>query len=126
MGEDGSFTLKGVVFMDLPLIITMLRDLSAQKDIPAQVRASVYFLRSLWVPETEFDVKFKSSIKAQINGKLTLEEWMKLFASDVKEYSMITFIPDRKRMMEIVHPVKIPLKCWKSCKNTSKVLQKYL
>ena len=47
MEDDGSFTLKGVVFIDLPLMITMLRDLLARKDIPAQVKASVHFARSL-------------------------------------------------------------------------------
>ena len=47
-----------------------------------------------------------------MNGKLTLEEWIKLFAADVKVYSMMMFIPERKRMIEMVQPAKIPLKCW--------------
>ena len=37
VGVNGFFTLNGVEFLDLPLIITILQDLCALKDIPAQV-----------------------------------------------------------------------------------------
>ena len=90
----------------------MLRDLSGRKHIPAQVRALVHFDKSSCVPETDEDIKFKSSIKARTRGKLTLLELTKRVTFDVRVNSMITLIPARNKMMEMVHPVNIPLKCW--------------
>ena len=37
VGVNGFFMLNGVEFLDLPFIITILQDLCALKDIPAQV-----------------------------------------------------------------------------------------
>ena len=84
-----------------PFIITMLRDLSHLKSIPAHFKA-----------ETDSDIKSMSSIKALIKGRVVLEEVTKFGALHVLVYSMMTFIPARKRMIETVQPAKIPFKCW--------------
>ena len=39
LGVDKFFVLNAVEFIDLPLIITMVQDLCAIEDMPAQVRA---------------------------------------------------------------------------------------
>ena len=45
-------TEKGVVFMDLPLTMTIERDLSALNSRPAQVKAVVHRESKVWAPET--------------------------------------------------------------------------
>ena len=47
VGVNGFFMLNGVEFLDLPLIITILQDLCALKDIPVQVQSVVHENRSL-------------------------------------------------------------------------------
>ena len=48
-----------------------------------------------------------SSIKALIKGRVVLEEVTKFGALHVLVYSMMTFIPTRKRMIETVQPAKM-------------------
>ena len=69
--SDGSLsdeTEKGVVFIDLPLMITMLLDLSALKVRPAQFRAIVQWESKVFAPLIVEDIMFRSSIKALIGG----------------------------------------------------------
>ena len=108
-GVDGSVTLSGVVFIDLPLTITILRVLSALKYIPAHDKAFTYLCKRFCAPETDEDIRFKSSINAK--GKATLPVHTNLRADEAKVYPITTFIPGRKRIIDKVHPAKIPLKC---------------
>ena len=62
-GSVGDETEKGVVFIDLPLMITMLLDLSALKLWPAQWENKVF------APQIKEDIMFRSSMKALIGGK---------------------------------------------------------
>ena len=98
--------------MDFPFIITKLRDLSARNAIPAYLRAVAHLSRSDSVPDTEDDTKLIPSINALIKGRETLFEVMKLGAEVTRVYSIMIFMPARKRIMESVQPAKIPLKCW--------------
>ena len=50
-GSLGDETEKGVVFIDLPLMITMLLDLSALKVRPAQFRAIVQQESKVFAPQ---------------------------------------------------------------------------
>ena len=64
--SDGSLsdkTEKGVVFIDLPLMITMLVDLSALKVRPAQFRAIIQRESKVLAPQIVEDM-FRSSMKA--------------------------------------------------------------
>ena len=90
----------------------MLRDLSHLKSIPAHFKAVEHLDNSIWTPETDSDIKSMSSIKALIKGRVVFEEVTKFGALHVLVYSMMTFIPARKRMIEMVQPAKIPFKCW--------------
>ena len=45
-------TEKGVVFMDLPLTMTIEHDLSALNSRPTQVKAAVHRESKVWAPET--------------------------------------------------------------------------
>ena len=47
----GNDTEKGVVFIDLPLMITMLLDLSALKVRPAQFRAIAQWESKVFAPQ---------------------------------------------------------------------------
>ena len=49
---DAFETEKGVVFIDLPLIMTIERDLSALNSRPAQVRAVMHRESKVWAPDT--------------------------------------------------------------------------
>ena len=104
--------LNGVEFIDLPLIITMLRDLCALEDMPAQVSAVIQRESRSLAPATEDDIKLISSMKALTKGRETFPKFMKFGAFDNISYSMMTLIPARKRMMDKVQPAKITLKCW--------------
>ena len=72
--SDGSVddeTEKGVVFIDLRLMITMLLDLSALKVRPAQFRAIVQRESKVFAPQIVEDM-FRSSMKALIDGSKIL------------------------------------------------------
>ena len=62
---DACDTEKGVVFIDLPLTMTIERDLSAQNYRPAQFRAVMHRESRVWVPETVDDIRLRSSMKAR-------------------------------------------------------------
>ena len=62
----GDETEKGVVFIDLPLMITILLDLSALKVRPAQFRAIVQRESKVFAPQIVEDIMFRSSMKALI------------------------------------------------------------
>ena len=64
----GDETGKGVVFIDLPLMITMLLDLSALKVRPAQFRAIAQPESKVFAPQIVEDIMFRSSMKAVIGG----------------------------------------------------------
>ena len=57
-------TEKGLVFIDLPLTITLDRDLSALNSRPAQVRAVMHQESRVWLPQTVEDKRLRSSMKA--------------------------------------------------------------
>ena len=71
-GSLGDETEKGVVFIDLPLMITILLDLSALKVRPAQFRAIVQRESKAFAPQIVEDIMFRSSRKALIGGKAIL------------------------------------------------------
>ena len=108
----GFSILNGVEFNDLPLIITMLRDLCALQDMPAQVSAVAQCESRSLAPGTVDDIKLISSMKALTKGRETFPEYMNGGAFDNIAYSMMTLIPAKKRMIDKVQPAKIPLKCW--------------
>ena len=62
----GDETEKGVVFIDLPLMITMLLDLSALKVRPPQFRAIAQRESKVFAPQIVEDIMFRSSMKALI------------------------------------------------------------
>ena len=73
--SDGSFgdeTEKGVVFIDLPFMTTMLLDLSALKVRPACFRSIVQPESKVFAPQTVEDIMFTSSRKALIGGNKIL------------------------------------------------------
>ena len=111
--SDGSFgdeTEKGVVFIDLPFMITMLLDLSALKVRPAHFRAIVQQESKFFVPQTVEDIIFRSSIKALIGGNKILFRWNCGVVAP-KQYSKIMFIPAKKSIIDRVQPSKIPRWC---------------
>ena len=71
-GSLGDETEKGVVFIDLPLKITILLDLSALKVRPAQFRAIVQRENKVFAPQIVEDIMFRSSMKALIGGNAIL------------------------------------------------------
>ena len=86
--SDGSFgdeTEKGVVFIDLPFMITMLLDLSALKVRPAHFRAIVQRESKVFAPDTVEDIMFRSSMKAVIGGTEIL------FSGNLHTSCFITF-----------------------------------
>ena len=64
----GDETENGVVFIHLPLMITILLDLSALKVRPAQFRAIVQRESKVFAPQIVEDIMFRSSMKALIGG----------------------------------------------------------
>ena len=68
----GDETGKEVVFIDLPLMITLLLDLSALKVRPAQFRAIVQWESKVFAPQIVEDIMFRSSMKALIGGNKIL------------------------------------------------------
>ena len=65
----GSVTQNGVVFIDLHLTITILRDMSALKYIPAHDKAFTHLCKRFCAPEIDDDIRFKSSINALTKRK---------------------------------------------------------
>ena len=61
-------TEKGVVFIDFPLMITMLLDLSVLKVRLAQFRAIVQRESKVFAPQSVEDITFRSYMKALIGG----------------------------------------------------------
>ena len=108
-GSLGDKTEKGVVFIDLPFMITMLLDLSALKVRPAHFRAIVQRESKVFAPHTVEDIMFRSSIKALIGGNEILFRW-NCGVVATKEYYRITFIPAKKSIIDRVQPSKI-LRC---------------
>ena len=70
--SDAFDTEKGVVFIDLPLAMTIEHDLSALNSTPAQFRAVMHRERRIWAPETVEGVRLRSSMKAQSKGNTVL------------------------------------------------------
>ena len=68
VGSIGDETEKGVVFIDLPLMITMLLDLSALKVRPVECRATVQRESKVFTPQIVEDIMFRSPMKALIGG----------------------------------------------------------
>ena len=100
--SDGSFgdeTEKGVVFIDLPFMITMLLDLSALKVRPAHFRAIVQRESKVFAPHTVEDIMFRSSMKALIGSNKILFRW-NCGVVATKEYSRIMFIPAKKSIID--------------------------
>ena len=71
-GSLGYETEKGVVFIELRLMITVLLDLSALKVRPAQLRAIVQRESKVFAPQIVKEIMFRSSMKAPIGGNKIL------------------------------------------------------
>ena len=69
---DDFETEKGIVFIDLPLTITVEIDLSPLISRPAQVKAVMYRESKSWPPEGLEAIRLRSSIKAQSKGNMVL------------------------------------------------------
>ena len=69
---DDFETEKGIVFIDLPLTITVEIDLSPLISRPAQVKAVMYRESKSWPPEGLVAIRLRSSIKAQSKGNMVL------------------------------------------------------
>ena len=107
--EDGD-TQNGVVFIDLPFIITMLLDLSGLNSRPVHLRAVLQCCGRVWAPCTEDGIRLRSSIKAQSKGKETpLERKWEAFVC--MECSRMTFMPAKNKMIDTVQPAKISRSC---------------
>ena len=105
--SDAFDTEKGVVFIDLSLIMTIERDLSALNSRPAQVRAVTHRESKVWAPETVEDLRFRSSMKACSKGNAVLLV-INLGMLACTEYSSLMFIPAKKRIIKRVQPAEIP------------------
>ena len=68
-GVDDIVILNSVVFIDLPLTITILQDLPALNYIPAHDKAFTHLSKRFFAPETEKGIKLKSSINVLIKGE---------------------------------------------------------
>ena len=71
-GFLGDETEKGVVFTEIPFMITTLLDLSALKVRPAQFRAIVQQESKVFALQIMEDIMFRSSMKALIGGNKIL------------------------------------------------------
>ena len=67
-GSLGDETEKGVVVIDLLLMVTMLLDLAALKVRPAPFRAIVQRESKVFAPQIVKGIMFRSSMKALIGG----------------------------------------------------------
>ena len=97
-GSLGDETEKGVVFIDLPLMTTMLLDLSALKVRPAHshFRAIVQRESKVFAPQIVEDITFRSSMMALIGGNKILFRW-NCGVVATKEYSRNMFIRAKKK-----------------------------
>ena len=68
----GDETEKGLLFIDLPLMINMLLDLSALKVRPSQFRDIVQRETKVFASRIVEDIMFRSSMKAAIGGNVIL------------------------------------------------------
>ena len=105
-GSLGDETEKEVVFLDLPLMITMLLDLPALKARPAHFRAIVQWESKVSAPQIVEDIIFRSSIKAVIGGKEISFRW-NCGVVATKEYSRIIFILAKDSIIKRVQPAKV-------------------
>ena len=71
-GFLGDETEKGIVSIDLPLMITVVLDLSALTVRPAQFRSIVHGESKVFAPQIVEEIMFRSSMKAQIGGNKIL------------------------------------------------------
>ena len=81
-----AFKIYNVVFIDLPLIITILQDLSALNYIPAHDKAFIHLSNRFCAPETDQDMRFKLSINALTKRKATLYVDTNSQANEAKVY----------------------------------------
>ena len=105
-GSLGDETEKGVVFIYLPLMLTMLLDLSALKVKPAHFRDIVQRESKVFAAQIAEDIIFRSSMKTLIGSIEILFRW-NCGVIATKEYSRIMFIPAKKSIIDRVQPVKI-------------------
>ena len=70
--SDAFDTEKGVVFIDLPLTMTIDCDLSVLNSRLAQVRAVMHQECRVWLPEIVEDLTLRSSMKACSKGNTVL------------------------------------------------------
>ena len=91
-GSVGDETEKGVVFIDIPLTITMLLDLSALEVRPAHFRAIVQPESKVFASQIVEGIIFRSSMNAVIDGNKILFGWNCGVVVTI-EYSIIMFIP---------------------------------
>ena len=104
---DAFETEKGVMFIDLPLTVTIEHDLSALNSRPAQVRAVMHRESKVWAPETLADIRLRSSMKGHSKANVVLLV-VNFGTLACIEYSRMMFIPAKKRIIERVQPAKIP------------------
>ena len=96
---------KGVMFIDLPFMTTILLDLSAVKGRPADFRAIVQQESKVFAPQTVEDIMFRSSMKALIGGNEILFRWVGWLQKSILE--LCSFQP-KKSIIDRVQPAKIP------------------
>ena len=106
--SDAFETVEGVVLIDLPLTMTIERDLSALNSRPAQVRAVMHRESKVWAPETLADIRLRSSMKARSKGNVVLVV-VNLGSLAYIEYSIMMFIPAKKGIIESVSQQKFPV-----------------
>ena len=85
---------KGVVFIDLPLAITVEIDLSPLNSRPAQVKAVMHRESKVWPPEGLVAIRLRSSIKAQSKGNNSIVSG--ILRDPCIEYSSMMFMPVRR------------------------------
>ena len=106
---DNFETEKGVVFIDLPLTMTIEHDFLAWDFRPAHVKVVVHWESKVWAPKTLVAIRLRSSMKARSKGNVVLLV-VNLGILTCIEYSNMMFIPAKKGIIERVQPAKIP--CW--------------
>ena len=107
-GSDTLLTWNGVVFIDLPFMITQLCDFEARNSIRAHESAVAQRDSKFWAPGTDADMIFISSMNALTRGKLTPAEEIKFGASASKVYSVTILMPAKNRIIDNVYPAKMP------------------
>ena len=105
--SDTFDTQKGVLFIDLRLLMTTEHDLSALNCKPAQVSTVIHLESKVWAPETVEDRRLRSSRKAHCKDNAVLLV-VNLGTLTFTEYSSMMFIPTNKRIIERLEATKIP------------------